>query len=193
MRLKNSIIHAAAAAKSLQSCPTLCDPIDSSPPGSAIPGILQEEHWSGLPFPSPMHKSEKWKQSRSVMSDPQQPHPWLLCPWDFPGKSTGVGCHCLLRNTYILWKTKSDLQWKKEIGGWISLFSLKMQSGVKKWNKKEKDFPKTAKSLLVLQGLWSEAITLVPKPSPSVLLPGDWGRGSWESMTLTTRLTRGQM
>ena len=35
-------IHAAAAAaKSLQSCPTLCDPIDSSPPGSPVPGILQ--------------------------------------------------------------------------------------------------------------------------------------------------------
>ena len=34
-------ITAAAAAKSLQSCPTLCDPIDSSPPGSAVPGILQ--------------------------------------------------------------------------------------------------------------------------------------------------------
>ena len=32
---------AAAAAKSLQSCPTLCDPIDSSPPGSLVPGILQ--------------------------------------------------------------------------------------------------------------------------------------------------------
>ena len=32
---------AAAAAKSLQSCPTLCDPIDSSPPGSYVPGILQ--------------------------------------------------------------------------------------------------------------------------------------------------------
>ena len=32
---------AAAPAKSLQSCPTLCDPIDSSPPGSAVPGILQ--------------------------------------------------------------------------------------------------------------------------------------------------------
>ena len=32
---------AAAAAKSLQSCPTLCDPIDSSPPGSPAPGILQ--------------------------------------------------------------------------------------------------------------------------------------------------------
>ena len=44
---------AAAAAKSLQSCPTLCDPIDGSPPGSPVPGILQAEHWSGLPFPSP--------------------------------------------------------------------------------------------------------------------------------------------
>ena len=33
---------AAAAAKSLQSCPTLCDPIDGSPPGSAVPGILNQ-------------------------------------------------------------------------------------------------------------------------------------------------------
>ena len=48
--------HAAAAAKSLQSCPTLCDPIDGSPPGFPVPGILQAKHWSGLPFPSPMHK-----------------------------------------------------------------------------------------------------------------------------------------
>ena len=108
---------AAAAAKSLQLCPTLCDPIDGSLPGSPIPGILQartlewvaisfsnagkwkvkvksfspvlllatpwtaahqappslgfsrQEHWSGLPFPSPVHKSEKWKWSRSVVSD----------------------------------------------------------------------------------------------------------------------------
>ena len=35
-----AIAAAAAAAKLLQSCPTLCDPMDSSPPGSAIPGIL---------------------------------------------------------------------------------------------------------------------------------------------------------
>ena len=34
---------AAAAAKSLQSCPTLCDPIDGSPPGSPVPGILQAD------------------------------------------------------------------------------------------------------------------------------------------------------
>ena len=38
---KTPIEYAAAAAKSLQLCPTLCDPIDSSPPGSSVPGILQ--------------------------------------------------------------------------------------------------------------------------------------------------------
>ena len=44
---------AAAAAKSLQSCPTLCDPIDGSPPGSSIPGILQARvlEWVAIAFP----------------------------------------------------------------------------------------------------------------------------------------------
>ena len=51
--------HYAAAAKSLQSYPTLCDPIDGSPPGSPSLGFSRQEHWSGLPFPSPMHESEK--------------------------------------------------------------------------------------------------------------------------------------
>ena len=52
--------HAAtAAAKSLQSCPTLCDPIDGSPPGSPVPGILQATTLEWVPFPSPMHESEK--------------------------------------------------------------------------------------------------------------------------------------
>ena len=46
---------AAAAANLLQSCLTLCNPIDSSPSGSPVPGILQAEHWSGLSFPSPVH------------------------------------------------------------------------------------------------------------------------------------------
>ena len=64
-------------------------------------GFSRQEHWSGLPFPSPMQESEKWKWSRSVMSDSSRPRGLqptrLLRPWDFPGKSTGVGCHCLLR------------------------------------------------------------------------------------------------
>ena len=63
-------------------------------------GFSRQEHWSGLPFPSPMHESEKWKWSCSVVSDSSRPHGLqptrLLHPWDFPGKSTGVGCHCLL-------------------------------------------------------------------------------------------------
>ena len=36
-------------------------------------GSSRQEHWSGLPFPSPMHESEKWKRSRSVVSDSQRP------------------------------------------------------------------------------------------------------------------------
>ena len=51
--------HAAAAAKSLQSCPTLCDPIDGSHQAPLSLGFSRQEHWSGLPFPSPMHESEK--------------------------------------------------------------------------------------------------------------------------------------
>ena len=59
----------AAAAKSHQSCPTLCDPIDGSPTGSPVPGILQAGTLEWVAIPSPMHESEKWKWSRSVMSD----------------------------------------------------------------------------------------------------------------------------
>ena len=55
-------------------------------------GFCRQEHWSGLPFPSPMHESEKWKWRHSVVSDSSQPHGLqptrLLHPWDFPGKST---------------------------------------------------------------------------------------------------------
>ena len=38
---------------------SLCDPIDGSPPGFLSLGFSRQEHWSGLPFPSPMHESEK--------------------------------------------------------------------------------------------------------------------------------------
>ena len=48
-----------ATAKSLQSCPTLCDPIDGSHQALLSLGFSRQEHWSGLPFPSPMHASEK--------------------------------------------------------------------------------------------------------------------------------------
>ena len=95
---------AAAAAKSLQSCPTLCDPIDSSPPGSTIPGILQARtlEWVAISFSNARKWKVKW--SRSVMSNPQWPcglqPSRLLCPRDFPGKNTGVGCHFLLQEIF---------------------------------------------------------------------------------------------
>ena len=58
------MIHAAAAAKSLQSCPTLYNPIDGSPPGSAVPGILQARtlEWVAISF------SSAWKGKVKVKS-----------------------------------------------------------------------------------------------------------------------------
>ena len=64
---------AAAAAKSLQSCPILCNPIDGSPSGTLSLGFSRQEHCSGLPFPSAMHevKSEsEVAQSCPTLSDP---------------------------------------------------------------------------------------------------------------------------
>ena len=68
-------ILAAAAAKSLQSCPTLCDPIDGSPPGSPIPGIPQARtlEWVAIAFSN----AWKWKVKMKSLS-----HVWLLVtPW----------------------------------------------------------------------------------------------------------------
>ena len=51
--------EAAAAAKSRQSCLTLCDPIDGTQQAPPSLGFSRQEYWSGLPFPSPLHESEK--------------------------------------------------------------------------------------------------------------------------------------
>ena len=52
MSLLFNMLSAAGAAKSLQSCPTLCNPIDGSPPGSTVPGILQARvlEWVAISF-----------------------------------------------------------------------------------------------------------------------------------------------
>ena len=72
---------AAAAAKSLQSCPTLCDPIDGSSPGSPVSlGFSRQEHWSGLPLPSPMHERKSESEVAQSGSTPSR--------------------HCLLRSKH---------------------------------------------------------------------------------------------
>ena len=66
----------AAAAKSLQSCSTLCDPIDSSPPGSSIPGILQARtlEWVAISF-SNAYMHAKSHQSCPTLCDPMDSSP----------------------------------------------------------------------------------------------------------------------
>ena len=86
---------AAAAAKSLQLCPTLCDPIDGSLPGSPVPGILQARilEWVAITFSN----AWKWKVKVKSLSRVQLlENSWTAAYQAFPVKSTGVGCHCLL-------------------------------------------------------------------------------------------------
>ena len=66
---------AAAAAKSLQSCPTLCDPIDGSPPGFPVPGILQARilEWVAISFSN----AWKWKVKGKLLSRVRL----LVTPW----------------------------------------------------------------------------------------------------------------
>ena len=109
---------AAAAAKLLQSFPTLCDPIDSSPPGSSVPGILQARtlEWVAISFSN----AWKWKVKVKSLSRVRLfATPWTVAhqalrPWDFPGKSTGVGCHFLLHHLKA-WDINSSLHslWQK--------------------------------------------------------------------------------
>ena len=97
---------AAAAAKSLQSCPTLFDPRDGSPSGSPVPGILQARtlEWVAISFSN----AGKWKvKVKSISRVRPLSTTRLLCPWDFPAKSTGVGCHCLLQKERTKWDKRS--------------------------------------------------------------------------------------
>ena len=71
----------------VQLCATPKRAAHQAPPSL---GFSRQEHWNELLFPSPMHESEKWKWSRSVVSDSSWPHGLqptrLLHPWDFPGR-----------------------------------------------------------------------------------------------------------
>ena len=87
----------------------LCDPIDWSPPGFPVPGILQARtlEWVAISFSN----AWKWKlKVKSLSSVRPLATPWTTAhqaprSMGFPGKSTGVGCHCLLRQV-PLWIIK---------------------------------------------------------------------------------------
>ena len=99
-KINRSNLYWVPAAKSLQLCPTLRDPIDGSPPGSPIPGILQARtlEWVAISFSN----AWKWKVKVKLLSRVRL----LATPWTgayqpppsmgFSRQSTGVGCHCLL-------------------------------------------------------------------------------------------------
>ena len=92
---------AAAAAKSLQSCPTLCDPIDGSPPGSPVPGILQARtlEWVAISFSN----AWKWKvKAKSLSRVRLFATPWTTTyqappSMGFSRQEYWSGCHCLLQ------------------------------------------------------------------------------------------------
>ena len=93
-------IDAAAAAKSLQSCPTSVQPHRRQPTSLRHPWDSPGKNTGvGCISFSNAWKWKVWKWSCSVVSESSRPHGLqptrLLCPWDFLGKSTGVGCHCL--------------------------------------------------------------------------------------------------
>ena len=77
-------------------------------------GFSRQEHWSGLPFPSPMHESEKWKWSRSVVSDSSRSHgpqPTGSSVHGIFQARTGVGCHCLLCYAPSNQNSRTDSSW----------------------------------------------------------------------------------
>ena len=125
---------AAAAAKSLQSCPTLCSPIDGSPPGSAVPGILQARtlEWVAISFSN----AWKWKVKVKSLSRVQLFHgifqetlePVYLnfssC-WLSVFKSPAI--HSFIQQIFIkclLWVTHYSrclgFQWTKQVPSWWS-------------------------------------------------------------------------
>ena len=72
---------AAAAAESLRSCPTLCDPTDGSPPGSAVPGVLQARvlEWGAVAFSRyTLRKPQFKKTCTTAIYNSQESHPWHM-------------------------------------------------------------------------------------------------------------------
>ena len=111
------------SAKSLQLCLTLCDPID----GSSVPGILQARilEWVAISFSNAWkwNVKVKWLSCAWLLATPWTVAYRLLCPWDFPGKSTGVGCrYTLYQILNPTWNATSWKQQQKSVDGRVSIY-----------------------------------------------------------------------
>ena len=97
------IAAAAAAAKSLQSCPTLCDPIDGSPPGFPVPGILQAStlEWVAISF----FNEWKWKVKVKAMAPRSSTLAWKILWREEPGELQSLGSQRVRHN----WATKTTI------------------------------------------------------------------------------------
>ena len=99
-------------------------------------GFSRQEYWTGLPFPSPVIKYEVSEVKEvKLLSRVQLPEtPWtptrLLHSWDFPGKSTGVGCHCLLSHVSTPDPKFSQLRSSREVNVDVLLSLLENQASL---------------------------------------------------------------
>ena len=127
----------AATAKSLQSCPTLCDPIDGSPPGSAVPGILQARtlEWVAISFSN----AWKWKvKVKSLSRIRPSVTPWTAAYQAPP--SMGFSRQEYLQTPHpsshptIIYKQKIDINFYKLLPKDLIVpsISLKLQLGLNK-------------------------------------------------------------
>ena len=124
----NMVPAAADAAKSLQLCPTLCDPIDGSPPVSPIPGILQARtlDWVAISFSN----AWKWKVKVKSLSSVRL----LATPWtaSMPGFSV---LHHLseLAQTHVHWVTDSIQPSRPQLSHSPPAFNLSQHQGIFQW------------------------------------------------------------
>ena len=130
-----------------------------------------------------MHESEKWKWRRSVVSYCSQPHGLqptrLLCPWDFPGESTGVGCHCLLHQLIQLFSFRQGF--KNHWRPWVDALRLPLldrdqencQEPSMLW---DSDSSPISPPTFILSGACDSVLFLLP---PNLQSQGQPAEGSW--------------
>ena len=108
--------YCAAAAKSLQSCPTLCDPRDGSPPGSSIPGILQARtlEWVAIAFSEKGARGIQISVLSKFIASPnfRSLEPNMLCTASFPPRQLPQKhwCLSLLGIFFLRLKQKGEIK-----------------------------------------------------------------------------------